>query len=132
MEMFSGDTFFGNIPKVLPIIPTVDVVVFPNTIVPLLVLDEKIINGINRSLEETKMILLLASQKQSDQSEAHLTAIGTKDLYSVGTVASVMRLIKVPEGGVKILVQGVCKAHVNEFIMSDNMLQAKIELIAFN
>src|SRR3990170_6635359 len=115
MEMFSGDTFFGNIPKVLPIIPTIDVVVFPNTIVPLLVLDEKIINGINHSLEETKMVFLLASQKQSDQIEYYPTAIGTKDLYTVGTVASVMRLIKVPEGGVKIIVQGICKARVSEF-----------------
>ena len=50
-------------PEVLPVIPTMDVVVFPQIIVPLLVLDEKIINGINRAIEEKKMVFLLAAKK---------------------------------------------------------------------
>ena len=96
------------IPEVLPIVPTMDVVVFPHMIVPLLVMDEKIIRGINESLQKSKMILLLAAKNHLD----HQGAIGTHDLHQVGTVASIMRLIKIPEGGIKVLVQGVCKARV--------------------
>ena len=107
-----------------------DVVVFPNMIVPLLVLDERIITGINKALQdESKLILLLASNKQSD---THQGAIGTKDLSKVGTVASIMRLIKVPEGGVKILVQGMCKAEVHDIVAQEGMLNAHISTIAFD
>lgn len=111
------------IPEILSIIPTMDVVVFPHMIVPLLVLDEKIINGINKSLDESKKVLLLAAKNQVDGEGA----IGTGDLYRVGTVATVMRLIKIPEGGVKILVQGVCRARALDIITRENMLQAQVE-----
>ena len=97
-----------TLPDTLPVVPTMDVVVFPNQIVPLLVLDDRIISGINKAVEqEPKLVLLLASKKQSD---SHQGVIGTKDLFDVGTVASVMRIIKIPEGGIKILVQGISRA----------------------
>lgn len=111
------------IPDELPVIPTMDVVVFPNMIVPLLVLDEKIIKGINESLEQSKMVLLLAAKKQLDSQGA----IGTNDLYTNGTVASIMRLIKIPEGGIKILVQGVCRAHATNIIAHDDSLHATVQ-----
>jgi ATP-dependent Lon protease len=109
----------------LPVIPTMDVVVFPHMIVPLLVLDEKIIRGINESLQDTKLVLLLAAKKQIDPHEA----IGTKDLYAIGTVASIMRLIKIPEGGIKILVQGLFKAEVSDIIANEDRLHAMIKKI---
>lgn len=114
-----------SIPETLPVIPTMDVVVFPHMLVPLLVLDEKIIQGINKSLEESKMILLLAAKKHVDEQGS----IGTKDLYNVGTIASIMRLIKIPEGGVKILVQGLYKAQATEIIAEEDNLYARIELL---
>lgn len=118
------------IPDMIPVVPTMDVVVFPNMIVPLLVLDERIISGINTALEdESKMVLLLASKKQSD---SHQGAIGTKDLYTVGTVATIMRLIKIPEGGVKILVQGIAKATVSNIVAENDILQAAINPIVFH
>src|SRR5271155_557653 len=112
-----------GIPEILPVIPTMDVVVFPQMLVPLLVLDEKIIEGINQTLQESKFVLLLAAKKQIDDQGA----IGTKDLYETGTVASIMRLIRIPEGGVKILVQGVSKARAKELIAEENSLRARIE-----
>lgn len=115
-----------GVPEILPIVPTMDVVVFPHMIVPLLVLDERIIAGINKSLEESKTILLLASKKQAEDFQG---AIGTQDLYEIGTVASIMRLIKVPEGGIKILVQGLRKVRTTEILTKDNMLMAHIEEI---
>jgi ATP-dependent Lon protease len=118
-----------TIPDMLPVVPTMDVVVFPNMIVPLLVLDERIINGINKALqEESKLVLLLASKKQSD---THQGAIGTKDLYKVGTVASIMRLIKIPEGGIKILVQGIARASVLDIVAEDEILKADVEPVVF-
>lgn len=114
------------IPEILPVIPTIDVVVFPHAIVPLLVLDEKIIKGINQALEESRWVLLLASKTPQDAQEP----IGTKDLYSVGTIASIMRVIKLPEGGVKILVQGICKAHAKDIVTQDNQLQALVERVS--
>lgn len=119
----------SSLPELIPVVPTMDIVVFPNMIVPLLVLDERIISGINMALEnDTKLVLLIASKKQS---EDHHGAIGTKDLYTVGTVASIMRLIKIPEGGVKILVQGLSRATIENLITDDNVLQAQISNLKY-
>jgi len=125
-SILSKDHVKSNIPETIPVVPTMDIVVFPDMIVPLLVLDPKIINGINNAVESSKLILLLASKKQTNN---ELDSIGTKDLYSVGTVASIMRLIKVPEGGIKVLVQGICKAKVNNISAEQNMLNACIEKV---
>lgn len=128
--MKNNKSLHDTIPDMLPVVPTMDVVVFPNMIVPLLVLDERIINGINNALEQdSKMVLLVASKKQSDD---HQGAIGTKDLYSVGTVASIMRLIKIPEGGIKILVQGIAKASIVNIIAEDDILKSQIDHILFD
>ena len=125
MKTLENQNSQENIPEILPVIPTMDVVVFPHMIVPLLVLDEKIIKGINQSLQESKMVLLLAAKSQVDNQ----SAIGTDDLYKIGTVASIMRLIKIPEGGIKILVQGMCKARTKEIIGDDDILNAQIQAI---
>jgi ATP-dependent Lon protease len=125
MKTIKHHTGQDTIPEMLPVIPTMDVVVFPNMIVPLLVLDEKIINGINKSLHDSKLVLLLAAQHQVD----HQGAIGTSDLYQVGTIANVMRLINMPDGGIKILVQGICKGAVKSIHAEDNMLHAIVELL---
>lgn len=114
-----------TIPELIAVIPTMDVVVFPNMIVPLLVLDEKIIRGVNKALEESKLIFLLAAKNSIESQDT----IGTNDLYRVGTVATIMRLIKIPEGGIKILVQGVGKGTVQDIITTDGILQARIKPI---
>lgn len=117
-------SFQEEIPTILPVIPTMDVVVFPNMIVPLLVLDEKIIQGINATLQhDGKMVLLLAAKKQSAQFHG---TIGTKDLYAFGTVATIMRLIKIPDGGIKILVQGHRRAQVDSIHTDNDLLMARI------
>ncbi len=118
-----------TLPDMLPVVPTMDVVVFPNQIVPLLVLDDRIIRGINKALEQDpKLVLLLASKKQSD---THQGVIGTKDLFDVGTVATVMRVIKIPDGGIKVLVQGMSRAFVHDIIAEDEVLKADIEPFVF-
>ncbi len=127
MRTINHNVMDEQIPEILPIIPTMDVVVFPHMIVPLLVLDERIIQGINQSLEGSKKVLLLASKKKLEDGQG---AIGTKDLYEVGTISSIMRLIKIPEGGVKILVQGICRARVKEIITDNDTLNVSVEAMS--
>jgi ATP-dependent Lon protease len=128
MKTVSNQSIQENMPEILPVIPTMDVVVFPHMIVPLLVMDEKIIKGVNRSLQESKMVLLLAAKHNHTDSHG---AIGTGDLYEIGTVASIMRLIKIPEGGIKILVQGMHKARAKEVVAEEDMLTAIVERVDF-
>src|SRR3990167_2499739 len=122
MDAFSKK---GNrsIPEIMPIIPTMDVVVFPHMIVPLLVVDERIIKGINKALEESKLVLLLASSKDSSN---YNEAISTKDLYEVGTIATIMRVVNIPDGGIKVLVQGVSRARADNIIAEEDMLYSYI------
>lgn len=124
------DTVLGNglgqTPKIIPIVPTIDVVVFPHMIVPLLVVDERIVNGVNQAQETNKLVLLLASKTQGATSSG---AISTSDLYNVGTVATLMRVVQVPEGGVKILVQGICRALVGKIDSDEKTLLAHTSAI---
>ena len=111
--------------EMLHVIPTMDVVVFPHMLVPLLILDERIIKGVRAALDSSKTVLLLAAKKQSDSQNT----IGTEDLYSIGTMASIMRLINIPEGGIKVLVQGIAKARVHELMTNEDGIQADVEKI---
>jgi ATP-dependent Lon protease len=100
-----------------------DVVVFPHMIIPLLVLDERIITGIHSALETNrKQVVLLASRSHEENQP-----IGTKDLFSVGTLATIMRLIKMPDSGVKILVQGQERVQVQHLVAENQMLMASIQ-----
>jgi ATP-dependent Lon protease len=111
--------------ELLHVIPTMDVVVFPHMLVPLLILDERIIQGVRTALDSSKTVLLLAAKKKSDSQNT----IGTEDLYSIGTMASIMRIINIPEGGIKVLVQGITKARVYELMTNDSGVQAYVEKI---
>jgi ATP-dependent Lon protease len=124
MKTVSNQNTQESMPEILPVIPTMDVVVFPHMIVPLLIMDEKIIKGVNRSLQESKMVFLLAAKHNHGDNQG---AIGTQDLYEVGTIASIMRLIKIPEGGIKILIQGVCKARAKEVVAEEEAVTAIVE-----
>lgn len=117
-----------KIPKIVPVVPTVNVTVFPNMIMPLLVLDERIMNGIQQAIDGEKYILLLSARESAYEGQE----IDTDNLYSIGTVASVMRVINVPDDGIKVLVQGVYRANVQDLMVRDDMLLAEIELVDFD
>lgn len=116
----------GEIPQIIPVVPTVDVVVFPHMVVPLLILDEKIIKGVELALEGSKKVLLLAARQQAADYHG---PIGIHDLYKVGTVGTIMRVMNLPEGGIKILIQGVCKGVVEEMLSEGELLQAHIKVV---
>lgn len=112
-----------EIPMILPIIPTIDVVVFPHMVVPLLILDEKIIKGLEQQQDETRKVLLLAAHQPSDNQSG---PISITDLYKIGTVANIMRIMNLPDGGVKVLIQGLVKAQVDEILSDDESLHARV------
>jgi len=119
---------WDEVPKILPVIPTIDVLVFPNMVVPLLVLDEKIISGVKEVLDTHRMVLLLAAKPQEG---GYQGPIGVQDLYEVGTVATIMRAMDLPDGGIKILTQGLVRTRVDAITPDQDVLRADITVIPF-
>ncbi|MFC1894335.1 endopeptidase La [Candidatus Dependentiae bacterium] len=129
MENSKHKQLLEEIPTKLPVIPTIDVVVFPNMVVPLLILDEKIIAGVNKAMEGAKKILLLsAKQPQED----YKGPIGIQDLNKIGTIANIMRIMHLPDGGLKILTQGIIRGEVEELSSQEETLTATIKPIEFD
>lgn len=118
----------NEIPSILPVIPTMDVVIFPHMVVPLLVLDEHIIAGIEEALEGSKKVMLLATKQPVG---GYQGPIGVQDLYKVGTVANIMRTMRLPEGGVKILVQGLVRANVDRILADHDVLSVQLTPLEF-
>jgi len=112
-----------KIPEVLPVLPLRDVVVYPYVILPLSVSREKSIRAVDTALVENRMILLL-SQKQVEMDDPTVD-----DLYTVGTAALIMRVLKLPDGRIRALVQGLQRVRVEYFTESENLFKAKVEPI---
>ncbi len=100
-------------PDTLPVLPLRDVVVYPHMVIPLFVGREKSIVALEQAMKVNKQILLLA-QKQADVDDP-----APKDLYDVGTVATILQLLKLPDGTVKVLVEGVDRAKVEELVAGE-------------
>jgi len=105
----------------LPVLPLRDIVVFPNVTTPLFVGREKSINALESVMNDSKQIFLVA-QKNPDVDNPKET-----DLYSFGTVAEILQLLKLPDGTVKILVEGKYISKIKEFNVNDKFLDAKVE-----
>ncbi|MDA8086478.1 MAG: endopeptidase La [Nitrospiraceae bacterium] len=112
-----------EIPDTLPVLPIRDIVVFPYMIIPLFVGRQISINAIDNALAGNRMVLLLT------QKDMGVETPGTGDLYTVGTVGLIMRMLKLPDGRVKILVQGVAKARATQFTQNEPFYKATIEKI---
>ncbi|HEV8663550.1 MAG TPA: endopeptidase La [Candidatus Methylomirabilis sp.] len=108
-------------PETIPVLPVRDVVVYPFMILPLFVGRDKSIRAVDEALGRDRMILLVA------QKDAEAEDPGTEEIYPIGTVAMIMRMLKMPDGRVKILVQGVTRAKVTQFIRTDPFFEARIQ-----
>ena len=113
-----------RIPAELPVLPLRDMVVFPFIIAPLSVARDLSIQAVDRALSENRMIVLVA-QRDKDEEDPK-----GEDLYEIGTVAVIMRMLKLPDERIRVLVQGVCRARVREISALRPHLTAKIERIA--
>lgn len=94
--------------KNYPVLPLRDIVVFPHMIVPLFVGRDKSVKALEKAMEDDSN-LLLVTQKNSDEDEPQ-----PKHLYNVGTVSSILQLLKLPDGTVKVLVEGKTRAKVDK------------------
>ncbi len=110
-----------QIPEELPLLPVRDVVIFPYMILPLFVGREKSIAAVDAALARDRMIFL-ATQKDLSEDEP-----GPDDIYGVGTMAMIMRMLKLPDGRVKVLVQGLAKGRITEFTTTAPHFGVRIE-----
>ncbi len=113
-----------EIPQNLPLLPVRDIVVFPYMIIPLFVGRDSSIKSVEESLSRTDRLILLASQK--DIGDEHPSPEG---IYKTGTVAMIMRMRKLPDGRIKILTQGLCKARIDQFSQVQPFYEVKIDKI---
>lgn len=109
--------------QVMPVLPLRDVVVYPFMVIPLFVGREKSILALEAAMEEEKQILLVA-QKNASQDEPD-----AEDLYDVGTVANILQLLKLPDGTIKVLVEGGERAKIINLIGNEEYFNAQISLI---
>ena len=109
--------------KDFPMLPLRDVVVYPQLVIPLFVGRAKSISAIEEANNGDKKILLVA-QKTAGQDEPEI-----KDLFRIGTVASILQMLKLPDGTVKVLVEGLERADIKKFDDSGNFWSADISVI---
>ena len=112
-----------EIPDSLPVLPVRDIVVFPYMILPLFVGRDMSIKAIEHSLSTNKMVMLLTQKDLNAENPV------PDELYSIGTVGLIMRMLKLPDGRVKVLVQGLAKARAVKFSQEEPFFTAGIEKI---
>ncbi|MBP6004220.1 MAG: endopeptidase La [Pyrinomonadaceae bacterium] len=113
-----------QIPSELPVLPLRDIVIYPFMIVPLFVSRDRSIRAVEQALAENRMILLV-SQKDLNKEEPV-----QEDLYKVGTVAIIMRMLKLPDGRVRILIQGLSRCQVDSVNGTGDYVKANVTPIS--
>jgi len=108
---------------VLPVLPLRDVVVYPHMVIPLFVGREKSINALEAAMAEEKQILLVA-QKSATQDDPE-----QGDIYTIGSLSTILQLLKLPDGTVKVLVEGAQRAEISRFISDDPYFKAEIAVL---
>lgn len=119
----------------LPLLPLKDIVVFPHMIVPVFINEELCVNAVDYALQRDRRIFLSAFQVQGQEAGAaasqdlSVTLEPPFDVYDVGTVCSIMRTRKLPDGRMKVLVQGVAKAQVQELVKVEGFPTVRLQAI---
>lgn len=113
-----------QIPSELPVLPLRDIVIYPFMIVPLFVSRDRSIKAVETALAQDRMILLV-SQKDVNKEEPE-----QEDLYAVGTVAIIMRMLKLPDGRIRILIQGLSRCRVDSITGKGDFVKAKVTPIS--
>src|SRR5687767_11274470 len=107
----------------LPVLPLRDVVVFPHMVIPLFVGRDKSMRALEQAMEADKRILLLAQKSAETDDPA------AADLYEIGTLAQVLQLLKLPDGTIKVLVEGVSRVQVDQVGERDGALAGRAEVV---
>ncbi len=117
----------NRLPNTLPLVASSDMVVFPNQIAPLYITDQRIIKGIEKAYSANGLVLILASRPHTSYREY----FDFGDMYKIGTAASVLQITPTPEGGAKVLVQGVARASVHELFVKNNVIHGDVQPLEY-
>jgi ATP-dependent Lon protease len=109
-----------KVPETVPVLPVRDMVVYPFMILPLFVGREKSIRAVEEALNRDRLLLLVA------QKDAEVEDPNPQEIHGVGTVSMVMRALKMPDGRVKILVQGLTRSRISEFVRKEPFFEARV------
>ena len=109
--------------QTLPVLPLRDVVVYPHMVIPLFVGRKKSIKALDKAMEGNKQILLIAQKSPTEDDP------GENETYGVGTMANILQLLKLPDGTIKVLVEGTSRATVSNYREIEGMFVADAELI---
>src|SRR6185503_8979117 len=112
-----------DIPSELPILPLRGLVVYPQTAIPLTVGQPRSIKLVDDVVAGNRLIGLVAAK------DSNMETPGPDDVYQTGTLASIHRLFRAPDGTIRLLVQGLARIQVDEFISTEPYLQAKVHAI---
>ncbi|PIE61228.1 MAG: endopeptidase La [Desulfobacterales bacterium] len=123
IEIIEKEGNIEDIPKTIPMMPVRDVVVFTDMLLPLFVGREKSINAVETCVEYDRYVFLSA------QKDADVEKPGIDDVYDVGTIGRVQKMIKLPDGRIKALIQGIAKAKVTEFIQKRPFYKVSVEVL---
>ncbi|HCY86465.1 MAG TPA: endopeptidase La [Desulfobacteraceae bacterium] len=123
IEIIEKEGNIEEIPKTLPMMPVRDVVVFTDMLLPLFVGREKSIKAIEECVEYDRYVFLCA-QKNSE-----IEKPGTDDVYEVGTIGRVQKMIKMPDGRIKALVQGIAKAQIVKYVQKRSFFKVAVEVL---
>ncbi len=108
-------------PLIFPVLPLRDIVVFPNMVVPLFVGREKSVRALENVMENDRKIVLV-SQKDAGDNDPE-----PDEIYEIGVIASVLQLLKLPDGTVKVLVEGESRARITEYVRTEEFFEAQVE-----
>lgn len=111
----------GNL--MIPVLPLRDVVVFPHMVIPLFVGREKSIEALEAAMQDEKQILLVA------QKSAEIDDPSVEDIYEVGTLSTILQLLKLPDGTVKVLVEGAERVKISRYVEDMSYFSAEVESI---
>jgi ATP-dependent Lon protease len=121
--MHTEDTKMTSENLPFPILPLRDVVVYPHMVIPLFVGREKSIKALDQAMEGNKQILLVA-QKSAAEDDPQID-----EIYSVGTLSNILQLLKLPDGTIKVLVEGTTRVNITRFVETEGMFSAEVELM---
>ncbi len=110
-------------PRLLPLLPLRDIVVFPHMVVPLFVGRAKSIAALEDAMANDRELLLCAQRNAADDDP------GEDDIYRVGTVGSIIQLLRLPDGTVKVLVEGKVRAKIRSFSSQDPFFACEVEVV---
>jgi len=123
-EDFPEDTSEDEIPEIIPLLPLRNTVLFPGVILPITVGRDKSIDAVESANSTEKKILGVVAQKDSEVEEPEI-----KDLASVGTVARIVKVIKMPDGGTTVIIQGRSRFEVTDVLSDDPHFLAQVKLL---